>query len=111
FNDRSAYVPALDNGPARTRLAVADLHGERLAQRLAATPNSGGPDHALARLAGELRTLLSESRVPIGRLLAVSAGAPGVVDRDRGVVVALAPNLKGWSQVPMAKVLRRNLGA
>ena len=87
------------------------MHGERLAHRVVATPNSGGPDQALSRLAGELRTLLSESRVPIGRLLAVSAGAPGVVDRDRGVVVALAPNLKGWSQVPMAKVLRRNLGA
>src|SRR5438132_1413906 len=78
FNARYGYVAGIDIGPTRTRLAVADLHGERLAHRVVATPNSGGPDQALSRLAGELRTLLSESRVPIGRLLAVSAGPPGV---------------------------------
>jgi predicted NBD/HSP70 family sugar kinase len=32
------------------------------------------------------------------------------VDRDRGMEVALAPNLKGWTNVPMAAILRRALG-
>src|SRR5436190_4203438 len=100
FNARHGFVVGFDIGPTRTRLAIADLRGERLAHRVVATPHSGGPDAALSRLAGELRTLLTDSRVPIGRLLAAGAGAPGVVDRDRGIVVALAPNLEGWAQVP-----------
>src|SRR5207244_3238206 len=99
-----------DIGPTRTRLAVGDLRGEQLAHRVVATPKQGSPAEALSRLAAETRTLLSDSRVPIGRLFAVAAGAPGVVDREHGVVVALAPNLDGWAQVPMAKVLRRALG-
>jgi predicted NBD/HSP70 family sugar kinase len=111
FNARHGYVVGIDIGPTRTRLAIADLRGQRLAHRVLSTPNGGGPEESLSALAGEVRTLLSESRVPVTKLLAVAAGAPGVVDRDRGVVVALAPNLQGWSQVPMAKLLRRNLGA
>src|SRR5581483_4812818 len=110
FNARHGYVAGVDIGPTLTRLAVGDLRGDRLGHRVVPTPNQGTPAQALTALAGELRTTLSELRVPIGRVLSVAAGAPGVVDRERGVVVALAPNLKGWSQVPMAKILRGALG-
>jgi len=110
FNARHAFVAGIDIGPTRTRLAVADLRGERLAHRVVATPTEGGPADVLLRLAAEMRDMLSQSRVSIGRLIAVAAGAPGVVDRERGVVVALAPNLAGWSHVPMARILGRGLG-
>jgi glucokinase len=110
FNARHGYVAGIDIGPTKTRLAIGDLRGEQLAHRVVETPKTGQPADALSRLATEARTLFSDSRVPIGRLFTVAAGAPGVVDRERGVVVALAPNLAGWSQVPMAKILRRALG-
>ena len=110
FNARHGYVAGIDIGPTKTRLAVADLRGERLAHRVVDTPTSGTAADVLTRIAAEGRALLNDARVPIGRLFAVAAGAPGVVDRERGVVVALAPNLPGWTQVPMAKVLRRAFG-
>ena len=110
FNARYRFVAGIDIGPTKTRLAVADLRGEPLEHRVVATPGGREPADLLAQLAAELRRLLAGSKVPIGRLLAVAAGAPGVVDRDRGVVVAFAPNLEGWSQVPMAKILRRAVG-
>lgn len=112
FNDRYGFVAGIDLGPSRTRLAVADLRGQRLAHRVLDTPRGVGPAALLARLAAALRALLKDAHVPPGRLLAVAAGAPGAVDRHRGVVVALAPNLKGWSKpVPMASLLKRALGA
>jgi predicted NBD/HSP70 family sugar kinase len=49
--------------------------------------------------------------VPVSRLLAVGVGAPGAVDPAHGVVKALAPNLKGWNEVPVASLLRRAVGA
>lgn len=110
FNARHGFVAGIDLGPTKTRLAVADLRGERLAHRVMSTPPGLGPSALLARLAGAVRALLREAHVPPGRLLAVGAGAPGAVDRDQGVV-ALAPNLKGWSQVPMRDILTRALGA
>ena len=111
FNARHGYVAGIDLGPTKTRLAVADLRGERLAHDVIATPSGVGPIALLARLADALRGLLREARVPANRLLAVGAGAPGVVDPNRGTVLALAPNLKGWSNVPMARLLAKTLRA
>src|SRR5215468_3085829 len=110
FNARHGYVGGIDLGPTKTRLAVADLRGEQLAHHVMPTPADVGPSALLTRVAGSLRALLKQAQIPAERLLAVGAGAPGVVDRDRGMDVALAPNLKGWSNVPMAAILRRALG-
>jgi glucokinase len=111
FNARHGFVAGIDLGPTKTRLAVADLRGERLAYRVIPTPPGLGPKALLSRLAGEVRALLREANVPARRLLAVGAGAPGAVDRERGGIVALAPNLRGWSQVPMGAILTRALEA
>jgi len=111
FNGRHGFVAGIDVGPTRTRLAVADLRGERLAYRVMPTPTQLSPAGLLSRTANEVRALLQEAHVPSGRLLAVGAGMPGAVDRERGMVVALAPNLRGWSQVPVAALLKRALGA
>lgn len=111
FNSRHGFVAGIDVGPTRTRLAVADLRGEALGHRVIATPTLNGPSAMLASIASEVRELMRESHVPLGRLLAVAAGAPGAVDSNRGMVIALAPNLEGWSQVPMAATLKKALGA
>jgi glucokinase len=54
--------------------------------------------------------LMKEANAPIDKLIAVGAGAPGAVERDTGVVT-FAPNLEGWSRVPMRDLLERALGA
>jgi glucokinase len=110
FNARHGFVAGIDLGPTRTRLALADLRGERLADRIMPTPPRLGPHALLARIAGALRALMEESGVPASRLAAVGAGAPGAVDRDRGLVTS-APNLQGWSQVPMRDLLEQTLQA
>jgi glucokinase len=111
FNARHGFVAGIDLGPTKTRLAIADLRGELLAHSVMPTPADLGPSALLLRLAAALRRLLRAAHVPPDRLLAVGAGAPGAVDHDRGMQVTLAPNLKGWSNVPMAAILTRALGA
>jgi predicted NBD/HSP70 family sugar kinase len=75
------------------------------------TPEEATPAALLARIANEVRLLMREAHVSPSRLLAVGASAPGAVDRERGMVVALAPDLDGWSKVPMATLLKRALHA
>lgn len=110
FNARHGFVAGIDLGPTRTRLAIADLRGHRLAHRIIPTPSELSPTAAIRQIAEAVRELMAEAHVPDGRLLMVAAGAPGVVDLDRGVVI-LAPNLKGWSNVPMRDALEQALGA
>lgn len=104
FNARHGFAAGIDLGPTRTRLAIADLRGELIARRIVPTPAFKPPEELLTTLAHELRALMLETDVPQARLLAIAAGAPGVVDPNRGVV-GLSPNLPGWSQVRMANLL------
>lgn len=108
FNARHGFVAVIDLGPTHTRLAVADLRGERLAHDVILTPTAAEPAALLSSVADSLRALLREAEVPAERLLAVAAGAPGAVDRERGLVSS-APNLEGWTQVPMRDILEREL--
>jgi predicted NBD/HSP70 family sugar kinase len=110
FNARYGVVLGIDVGSSDTRFAVADLRGEVLARRAMPTPNRE-PADLLAGVAVAARALLREPAVASSSLMAVAAAAPGAVDRARGVVVALVPNLKGWRRVPMAEILARALGA
>ena len=91
FNARHGFVAGIDLGPTKTRLAVADLRGERLAYRVVATPAGLEPGELLSRGSpSKCRGCCARPTSRAGRLLAVGAGAPGAVDRDRGVV-SLAP--------------------
>ena len=108
FNARHAYIAGIDLGPTRTRLAVADLRGQPLARQIITTPSGVSPQSMLARIADALRALMQEAGVPADRLVVVVAGAPGAVNLDTGTV-DMAPNLNGWTKVPMLKVLQQEL--
>lgn len=107
FNARHGFAAAVDIGPTRTRLALADLRHERLAHRIVNTPNSVPPQALLEEVASEVHKLIGDTGVQSDRLLALSVGAPGVVDEDTGAVV-VAPNLPGWHDVPMRAILERS---
>jgi glucokinase len=112
FNSRYGFVAGIDVGPTRTHLGIADLRGTLIARRIVNTPqDEEEPETLLGTLAGELLSLMAAADVPRSKLLAVGAGAPGAIDPGRGMIVALANNLKGWTHVPMASILRNELGA
>jgi glucokinase len=104
FNARHAFTAVMDIGPTRTRLAVADLRGEPIAHTIVDTYKKLGPQRLLDQLAVDLLALLEREKIPRARLLAVAAGAPGIVRVKDGVVL-FAPNLSGWRDVQMRDIL------
>jgi predicted NBD/HSP70 family sugar kinase len=108
FNARYGVVAGIVFDAARTRLAVADLAGETLATAEARTPSEGGPERLLSWMNGQIRGLLSNAGVAQGRgLLAVTAGLPGAVDRERGTVVGLMPGFRNWENLGVGAYLER----
>jgi glucokinase len=105
FNARYGFAAGVDIGPTRTRLAIADLRQRQLANRVVSTPTSLPARDMLEKIACEFRRLMEETGIPPERLLAIGAGAPGIVNEDTGVVV-MAPNLQGWHDVPMRDILQ-----
>ncbi|HEX6738821.1 MAG TPA: ROK family protein, partial [Vicinamibacteria bacterium] len=112
FNARFGVVLGIVLGVTETQMAVADLRGELLVERSQETPTRLEPAELLAWIADESKALLRKVDGPRSRLVAAAAGAPGAVDAREGRVVALAPNLRGWSGgVAMGGALRKHLGA
>ena len=111
FNARHGLVAGIALGPSHTRVAVADLQGNIVDQVKVTTDVDRSPAKFLTHIAATVRTLVRRAEIPRAQLLAVGVGAPGAVDPDRGVLVGVAPNLPGWSKVPIAAVLQRVLDA
>jgi predicted NBD/HSP70 family sugar kinase len=110
FDGRCGFVLGIALGTTVTHLSLADLRGVRVDHRELATPSSAGPARLLAQMVKWSNSLLKESGVPRQKLLAAAVGVPGAVDPQKRNVVALAPNLKGWSAVPVSDLLGRHLG-
>jgi predicted NBD/HSP70 family sugar kinase len=108
FNARYGVVAGIVFDAATTRLAVADLAGETLATTEAKTPPEGGPERLLSWMNVQIRVLLSKAGVAQGRgLLAVTAGLPGAVDRERGTVVGLMPGFRNWENLAVGAYLEK----
>ena len=109
FNARHRYVAGIDTGPTRTRLAIAALRADVIIHRIVSTPTSLEPEGLLKSLAKTLKTMARDAGVPYGRILVATAGVPGPVNFETGVVV-LAPNLPGWHNVPARSILEAAIG-
>jgi predicted NBD/HSP70 family sugar kinase len=112
FNASYGFVAGVVLEARTTRLALSDLAGATLAVTEAATPQDDGPERLLEWMSGLIRGLFSKAGVPAGaRLLAVTAGLPGAVDRERGTVVGLMPGFRSWENVAVGAYLEQLLGA
>jgi predicted NBD/HSP70 family sugar kinase len=108
FNAQYGVVAGIVLNAATTRLAVADLAGETLAATETKTPRDEGPERLLSWMSDQIRALLPVAGVAGGRgLLAVTAGLPGAVDRERGTVVGLMPGFRNWENLAVGAYLER----
>jgi predicted NBD/HSP70 family sugar kinase len=107
FNAQYGAVAGLVFDAATTRVAVADLAGETLAGVRAETPAFRGPEGLLAWLSDQVLSLASRAGVKRGRLLALTAGLPGAVDRERGTVVGLMPGFRSWENLAVGAYLEK----
>ncbi len=109
FNEKHGYVAAADIGGTRVRMMLADLNGNPVAQwdtRIG--ENQKTPRGVVNLVQQGLTAMVAEAGVS-GKVLHITAAAPGITDVNRGVVLA-APNLSGWNDVPLRTLLERQLG-
>ncbi|HET9177717.1 MAG TPA: ROK family protein [Terriglobia bacterium] len=100
------YV-GVDLGGTSLRALVADDKYQTLGLKKVRTIATGGPARLIHRIAALVESTLKEAGISRSRVRAVSVGAPGPIDRSRGLVEE-APNL-GWRRVPLRSELRQML--
>ena len=106
------FIPlwlGIDIGGSKLALAVGDEQGQLRAQRRQPSRFSDDPERDLAALAGEARSLCAEAGLEVSALRGVGVSAPGPLDPASGVLLH-PPNLPGWREVPIRRLLGEQLG-
>ncbi len=108
LNPQSGSVVGIDVGAHWVRAAAADITGRVLARR---------DERALSRSSGALigqigdiaHRVAEEAGVAWADVTHATVGNPGVLDPSRNLL-ALAPNLPGWSRQGLVQAIRERLG-
>ena len=105
---QQGHVIGIDIGGSNLRIALADRNGFAIRKWTTTTKNTSSPEMVIKQIRRGVDELLHQTRVSHNSLLAVAAGAPGVTDRDAGVVFATS-YLGRWKDVPLASFLKAEL--
>lgn len=100
-------VAGIDIGGTKIALALADLEGRVLEKtRFPARTRERGPHAIMEEALAEIERLLGQTG---SRLVAVGVGCGGPLDRKRGLILS-PPNLPGWDEFPVVKLVEERLG-
>ncbi|KPK41814.1 MAG: hypothetical protein AMK72_14885 [Planctomycetes bacterium SM23_25] len=102
------YV-GIDLGGTNLKLGLVSADGRILHRLTTPTEADRGPDHVLERMARAVRDLSEQAGIGTADVAGVGVGAPGLVHWKAGVVL-FAPNLKGWTLIPVRDTLHEKLG-
>ena len=104
FNHSIGYVIGVDIGEIKIRTALADIKGQVISYVEKETLAEAGEYATLQKIIDSMREVLSEGKVGDEKLVAISLGAPGIVDVEKGIVLD-APNIKGWKNFPLKALI------
>jgi len=73
------------------------------------TEASEGPDAVIGRIVASVRRALDQAGAGTGDIVGAGISTPGPCDTERGVVTD-APNLPGWTNIPLTRIISEKLG-
>lgn len=109
FNSHCGAIIGGNIETSCVQLVLADMQGEWIARREIKVKSETRPKPLLRRIINAVKQMCREELQPHTPLLAVTIGAPGMTDVERGVVLEAA-NLDGWVDVPAQSFLSEALG-
>ena len=111
--DGRQFVIGVDLGGTNIVVGAMPTDGSReIGVRSLPTRSEQGPEAVVDRICELIETVIAQTRAEekVGRdaFLGVGVGAPGPLDREKGVVV-VAPNL-GWRNLPLRRLIGERVG-
>ena len=73
------------------------------------TKSQRGAEAVINRIARCVQDAVNEADLAVKQVVGIGIGAPGAVDFANGTVI-FAPNLEGWTDIPLKKALEKKLG-
>ncbi len=98
----------IDIGGTKILVLIADADGTILGRARVPTQASHGPDAVIARIADTVHAAAKDAGIDMSRITSGGVSAPGPIDLIEGTITD-PPNLPGWHNVPLAKLLHHKL--
>ena len=95
----------IDIGGTKISVVLGDEKGRLETQKILPTLTGAKTREGVRAL---VKTLLELKKQAGGRVEGIGIGIPGPVDSDKGIVPK-SPNLPGWENLPLARILRNEL--
>jgi glucokinase len=107
FRAERGCVVGVEISPGSLRLLLADLDGRELGRGKASIAwQSSRPAAVCTQIGKEVRALLQKHDLSEEYLLGLVVSVPAIVNVREGIVFSLS-KLKDWSDVPLARMLRK----
>ncbi len=107
------FALGVDFGGTSMRVALVSARGAGraavAAKRTFETKKIRHPAGFVDAVASGAKAVLAERGIARGRVMGIGLGLPGSVDSARGLVHGL-PNVPGWKNVPIRRLVERRLG-
>jgi glucokinase len=104
------HVIGIDVGGTNIKIGIVNNQGKVIAKTHLPTASfSASRKLFLDKLVAHIDDLLKQNRLTRNDLLGVGIGLPGLIDFKNGIVKIL-PNISGWENVPLRKILVKALG-
>jgi glucokinase len=103
------FVAGVDIGGTNLRLTLASMRGAILGRWSTSTVGIRNPDVIVRLICEGVDALLDQQSSSRVDLRAIAAGAPGITDTEKGIVLATS-YLMGWTDVPLRDLLEAALG-
>ncbi len=100
-----APVLTVDIGGTKIITAIVSHDGHILAEGRCLTLADEGAQAVIVRLFTAIDSLLEKNSMKPSQMGGISMAAAGAIDSDRGLIT-VSPNLPGWRDVPLVKMVR-----
>jgi glucokinase len=106
LKSKAQHTIGIDLGGTKILAAVVDSRGAVVAAGKRPTKAELRPEAVIERITKTMDDALTSVGMTREQVAAIGIGAPGPVDTARGVVLSIT-NMPGWSNVPIASILRK----
>ena len=98
----------IDLGGTKIGTALVDAEGQILARDFRKTQATGGVQAVVDRMVDAAYRVMAQEGIAPSQITAIGVGAPGPIDAEAGLVTS-PPNLSGWRNVPLKKLVEETL--
>lgn len=109
IDETLGYVIGVDIGGLNIRFIVTDIMGNLVSELQSKKNKIRNYNEAIRGIIEGIDIVIKKSKIPKEKVLGLGMGISGIVDTASGYVL-FCPNIKEFKDLPMQKIMEKNLG-